>query len=435
MFRITQYMRELAQAQASGSYPAPSRPGSAPRAEAAGQDSSSAVGRSAAAGVHARGPVVIWNLIRRCNLTCKHCYAQSADHEYAGELSTQEVFSTLEHLKAAGVPALILSGGEPLLRPDFFEIAQRAKALGFHVSLSSNGTLIDEAMADRIAAFGFDYVGISLDGLKATHDKFRRLDGAFDLSLAGVRLLHARGIKVGLRYTMTALNGHDFPALLELMRTEGAQKFYFSHLNYAGRGNIHRGKDAHHLATREAMDLLFDRAWDAALRGLDEEYVTGNNDADGPYLLLWLEKRHPGLFERFGTDLRRRLVAWGGNSSGVNVANIDNLGHVHPDTMWWHHDLGSVRERQFGAIWADTSDPLMAGLKARPRQIGGRCATCKDFDICGGNTRVRAQQLNGDTWGEDPGCYLLDEEIGIAPSPDRPAATDQRVIPLEVHHA
>jgi heme d1 biosynthesis radical SAM protein NirJ len=435
MFRITQYMRELAQAQASGSYPAPSRPGSAPRAEAAGKDSSSQVGRSAAAGRHARGPVVIWNLIRRCNLTCKHCYAQSADHEYAGELSTQEVFSTLVDLKAAGVPALILSGGEPLLRPDFFEIAQRAKELGFHVSLSSNGTLIDEAMADRIAAFGFDYVGISLDGLKATHDKFRRLDGAFDLSLAGVRLLHARGIKVGLRYTMTALNGHDFPALLELMRTEGAQKFYFSHLNYAGRGNIHRGKDAHHLATREAMDLLFDRAWDAAVRGLDEEYVTGNNDSDGPYLLLWLQKRHPELHERFGADLRQRLVAWGGNSSGVNVANIDNLGHVHPDTMWWHHDLGSVRERRFGEIWADTRDPLMAGLKARPRQIGGRCAACRDFDICGGNTRVRAQQLNGDTWGEDPGCYLLDEEIGVAGSAEQPAGASRRVIPLEVHDA
>ncbi len=342
------------------------------------------------------------------------------------------MFSTLLDLKAAGVPALILSGGEPLLRPDFFEIAQRAKELGFHVSLSSNGTLIDEPMADRIAAFGFDYVGISLDGLKATHDKFRRLDGAFDLSLAGVRLLHARGIKVGLRYTMTALNGQDFPALLELMRTEGAQKFYFSHLNYAGRGNIHRGKDAHHVATREAMDLLFDRAWDAAVRGLDEEYVTGNNDSDGPYLLHWLRKRHPELHARFGADLRRRLVAWGGNSSGVNVANIDNLGHVHPDTMWWHHDLGSVRERRFGAIWADTSDPLMAGLKARPRRIGGRCASCRDFDICGGNTRVRAQQLNGDTWGEDPGCYLLDEEIGVAPASEQSAGAARRVIPLEV---
>ncbi len=417
MFRITQFMRELASAQAHGAYPAPAR--------------------RASAALSRRGPVVIWNLIRRCNLTCKHCYAQSADHEYAGELSTQEVFAAMDDLKAAGVPALILSGGEPLLRPDFFEIAQRAKDMGFHTSLSSNGTLIDETMADTIAALGFDYVGVSLDGLKATHDKFRRLDGAFDLSLAGVRFLHARGIKVGLRYTMTALNAHDFPALLELMREEGAHKFYFSHLNYAGRGNIHRGKDAHHIATREAMDRLLDRAWDAAVRGLDEEYVTGNNDADGPYLLHWLEKREPELHARYCADVRQRLVAWGGNSSGVNVANIDNLGIVHPDTMWWHHGLGSVRERKFAEIWQDTSDPLMAGLKAKPRRVGGRCAPCAQFDICGGNTRVRAQQLTGDAWSEDPGCYLLDEEIGVDSQGLAPVAVGgfAKRFPLEVIRA
>jgi Fe-coproporphyrin III synthase len=432
MFRVTQYMRELAQAQTSGSYPPLTRHGAA--AKGTSKDSSSPVGRMAAAGVHARGPVVIWNLIRRCNLTCKHCYAQSADHDYVGELSTEEVFTVMDDLKAAGVPVLILSGGEPLLRPDFFEIAERAKAMGFYTSLSTNGTLIDEAMAARVAAVDFDYVGISLDGLKATHDQFRRLDGAFDRSLAAFRHLHALGIKTGMRFTMTALNAHDFPALLDLMRTEGVQKFYFSHLNYAGRGNTHRGKDSHHLATREAMDLLFDRAWASALEGRDEEFVTGNNDADGPYLLHWLRQRHPDLAERFGADLRQRLVAWGGNSSGVNVANIDNLGHVHPDTMWWHHDLGSVRERPFSAIWQDTSDPLMAGLKAKPRHIGGRCAACVDFDICGGNTRVRAQQMTGDPWAEDPGCYLTHEEIGAGPSP-QPINPAGRVIPLEVVRA
>ncbi len=399
MLRITQYMRELAYAQANGSYPSPIRHGALPGGGS--------------------GPVVIWNLIRRCNLTCKHCYAQSADHEYAGELSTQEVFTVMDDLKAAGVPVLILSGGEPLLRPDFFQIAQRAKSMGFYTSLSTNGTLIDAAMAERIASVMFDYVGISLDGLQETHDKFRRLDGAFERSLAAFRHLHHLGIKTGMRFTMTALNAHDFPALLDLMHTERVQKFYFSHLNYAGRGNTHRGKDAHHGATREAMDLLFDRAWEAAVAGHDEEFVTGNNDADGPYLLLWLRKRQPELAERFSADLRRRLVAWGGNASGVNVANIDNLGHVHPDTMWWHHDLGSVRVRPFAAIWQDTSDPLMAGLKAKPRLVGGRCGKCQQFDICGGNTRVRAQQLTGNPWAEDPGCYLMDDEIGLSAQPSR----------------
>lgn len=388
MFRVSQYMRELAQAEATGEYPTSRR------------SSRSIPGKG-------MGPVVIWNLIRRCNLTCKHCYALSADHDYPNELSTEEVYEVMDDLKAFKVPVLILSGGEPLLRPDIFEVSLRAKEMGFYVGLSTNGTLIDEPMANKIASTGFDYVGISLDGLKATHDKFRRLDGAFDASLAAVNMLIQREVKVGLRYTMTALNDHDFAPLLELMRNVGAQKFYFSHLNYAGRGNIHRSKDAHHFTTKEAVDLLFNRAWDAAQRGLDEEYVTGNNDADGPFLLHWAAEHLPHWLPQ----LRARLVEWGGNSSGVNVANIDNLGHVHPDTMWWHHDLGSVRKRSFSKIWTDISDPIMKGLKQKPRVISGRCASCKHFDICGGNTRVRAQQLSGDVWAEDPGCYLEDLEI------------------------
>jgi len=388
MFRISQYMRDLAQAERTGVYPAAS---------------------------HRKppGPVVIWNLIRRCNLTCKHCYALSADHDYAGELSTTEVHTVMDDLKAFRVPVLILSAGEPLMRPDIHAIAERAKAMRFYVGLSTNGTLIDEAEADRIAALGLDYVGISLDGLRETHDKFRRLDGAFDRSLAAVRLLHARGVKVGLRFTMTALNAHDLPALLQLMRDEQVDKFYFSHLNYAGRGNIHRGKDAQHLATRDALDMLYARAWAAAQEGRDEDYVTGNNDADGPYLLQWVATHLPELHARFGAAMAEHLLAWGGNASGVNVANIDNLGNVHPDTMWWHHTLGNVRERPFSALWTDLSDPLLAGLKQHPRPVQGRCAGCKHLAICNGNTRVRAQQVTGDAWAEDPGCYLTDEEIGV----------------------
>lgn len=406
MFRLSQYLRELAQAQATGTYPT-----SRER--------------------HARGPVVIWNLIRRCNLTCKHCYALSADHDYAGELSLQEVYTVMDDLKAFGVPALILSGGEPLLRPDLFEIAARARDLGFYTGLSTNGTLIDAPMAARIAGAGFDYVGISLDGLKPTHDKFRRLDGAFDRSLAAIRHLATHNVKVGLRFTMTALNAHDLPALLQLMKDEGANKFYFSHLNYAGRGNIHRDKDAHHQATRQAMDLLFNHAWADAQAGSLDDYVSGNNDADGPYLLQWAREHLP----QWEDALRQRLVAWGGNASGQMVANIDNLGHVHPDTMWWHHDLGSVRERPFSQIWNDTSDPLMAGLKQHPRPVQGRCASCQYLTICNGNTRVRAQQLTGNPWFEDPGCYLTDAEVGASSTPFESPAKHERRRTIEIAHA
>ena len=361
------------------------------------------------------GPVVIWNLIRRCNLACKHCYSISADTDFPGELSTAEVYKVMDDLKDFKVPVLILSGGEPLLRPDIFDISRRAKAMGFYVGLSTNGTLIDAGMIDRIAGIGYDYVGISIDGIQKTHDRFRRLDGAYDASMQAIRLCHARGIKVGMRFTMTQDNAHELPELLDLMESEGIDKFYLSHLNYAGRGNVNRKDDVILNTTRWAMDLLFDRCWEYTQRGLHKEFVTGNNDADGVYLLFWVRKHFPQLEDH----MRDNLAQWGGNSSGVNIANIDNLGQVHPDTFWWHYSLGNVKERPFSQIWLDTSDPLMAGLKTRPRQIKGRCGACNYFDICGGNTRVRAHQLTNDPWAEDPACYLTDEEIGVERGAER----------------
>ena len=379
MFRVSQYMRELAQ-------PTPPVPARTPP-----------------------GPVVIWNLIRRCNLTCKHCYSISADKDFPGELSTTEVFKVMDDLRAFRVPVLILSGGEPLLRPDIFDISSRAKQLGFYVGLSSNGTLIDENNIDAIRNADYDYIGISIDGLRDTHDRFRRKVGAFDASLRAIELCRTHGIKVGLRFTMTQDNAHELPALLQLMDELDVDKFYLSHLNYAGRGNRNRSSDVVHRTTRWAMDLLFDAAWHDARNGGAREFVTGNNDADGVYLLHWVRANMP----QREAGLRTKLAQWGGNATGVNIANIDNLGEVHPDTFWWHYSLGNVRKRKFSEIWNDTSDPLMAGLKTRPRPVKGRCGACAYLDVCGGNTRVRAHQTTGDWWAEDPACYLSDEEIGI----------------------
>jgi len=397
MFRISQYMQEIAN-------PTPLGPKRNPP-----------------------GPVVIWNLIRRCNLTCRHCYSISADKDFPGELSTEEVYTVMDDLKAFHVPVLILSGGEPLLRPDIFDIARHAKAMGFYVGLSSNGTLITEANIGAISEIGFDYVGVSLDGIEDTHDKFRRKQGAFKESLHGIRLCRDAGIKVGVRFTLTQDNAHDLPALLQLVEDEGIDKFYLSHLNYAGRGNINRKHDAFLETTRNAMDLLFDTCWNDTQQGRHREFVTGNNDADGVYLLFWVRRHFPHLEDH----MRAKLAQWGGNSSGVNVANIDNLGVVHPDTFWWHYPLGNVRERPFSQIWQDISDPLMAGLKASPRIIKGRCGECAYFDICGGNTRVRAQQLTGDPWQEDPACYLSDDEIGVSSDRERITLTSYRKIPLQ----
>lgn len=366
-----------------------------------------------------KGPVVIWNLIRRCNLCCKHCYSISADTDFPGELSTSQVFDVLDDLKAFHVPALILSGGEPLLRPDIYQISTRAKELGFYIGLSTNGTLIDESNIERLAATGFDYLGISIDGIGETHDKFRQMDGAFAKSMHAIKLCQERGIKVGLRFTITQDNAEELPKILALVDEHKIDKFYLSHLNYAGRGNKNRADDIVHQMTKKAMDFIFAEAWSRLGTEREVEFVTGNNDADGVYFLQWVEKNQPQVKD----FIQQRLIQWGGNSTGQNVANIDNLGSVHPDTFWWNYSLGNVKERKFSEIWVDNSDPLMAGFKMKERPLKGRCGLCPHKNICNGNTRVRAYQLTGDAWAEDPACYLTDEELGIETQGERVVLT------------
>ena len=363
------------------------------------------LGARAAGGT--RPPVVIWNLLRRCNLTCKHCYATSADSEFRDELDTTEALRVIDDLHAAGVRVLILSGGEPLLRSDIFQLADYARDRGFFVALSTNGTLIDESNIDRIAAAQFDYVGISIDGLEEVHDEWRQLKGSFASSMHAIDLCRQQDIRVGLRTTLTQHNYPQLPKLLELMRERDVQKFYLSHLNYSGRGKRSRKMDAHHQMTRDAMRQLFEQAWDDVENGRETDFVSGNNDADAILLLQWVEERLPQHRDR----LEQMLRAWGGNASGNGIANIDNIGDVHPDTYWWQHKVGNIRQQSFRDIWLDKPEPLLEELRVHPRAVGGRCAECKWLSICNGNTRTRAW-AEGNLWGEDPGCYLTDEEIG-----------------------
>lgn len=383
MLRISQYLRALAGA---ASAPRTSPPGS-----------------------H-RAPVVIWNLLRRCNLTCKHCYATSADSVFRDELDTTTAMSVIDDLHEAGVKVLILSGGEPLLRHDLFVLSAYARSKGFFVALSTNGTLINEDNIAHIRAAQFDYVGISIDGLEATHDEFRQLKGSFASSMHGIELCREQGIRVGLRTTLTQENHGQLPQLLELMREYDVQKFYLSHLNYSGRGKRSRKLDARQQMSREAMTLIFERAWADIQRGLDSDFVSGNNDADAVLMLQWVQQHLPEHAPR----LERMLRDWGGNASGSGIANIDNTGEVHPDTYWWQHSVGNVRHTPFRTLWLDQPDALLQQLRVHPRVVGGRCAHCRWLAICNGNTRTRAW-AEGDLWGQDPGCHLSDEEIGLPP--------------------
>jgi heme d1 biosynthesis radical SAM protein NirJ len=381
MFRLTEYMHQLANPT-----PVRRRRGSGPVK-----------------------PVVIWNLTRRCNLKCRHCYTVSADVKFPGELSEEQAFDTLEDLGQFRVPAIILSGGEPLDSPYLFPLAKRARELARVLALSTNGTKIYDETANQVAEIGFDYVGISIDGIGETNDWFRGVDGAFDAAVRGVRELKKRDVRVGLRFCLTEGTQHHLPDLLKLCDDEGVDKFYLSHLVYAGRGDKNRGEDAHHKMTRKGMDLLLERAWEAASGGRPLDIVTGNNDADAGYFLDWAK-------ERFSADLvsnmRDHLVAWGGNASGMGVANIDFLGKVHPDTYWSDYTVGNVKTTPFSQLWTG-DDPMLATLRTRPRPLEGRCGDCAIKDVCGGNTRIRALQVTGNPWAEDPACYLSNAEIGI----------------------
>ncbi|MEP3047040.1 MAG: heme d1 biosynthesis radical SAM protein NirJ [Roseibium sp.] len=386
MFRMSEYMHQLVE-------PTPVRM------------------RRGSAGVK---PVVIWNLTRRCNLRCRHCYTVSADVQFPGELSHEQAVATLDDLGRFGIPALILSGGEPLDRFDVFDLAKRAKPLVRMLALSTNGTKIHGETADRVAEIGFDYVGISIDGIGKTNDWFRGVDGAYNDAVRGVRECKKRDIKVGLRFTLTKDNAEQLPDLLKLCDDEGVDKFYLSHLVYAGRGDKNRGEDAEHDHTRKALDLLIERAWAGVTGARPLDIVTGNNDADAVYLMNWAAER----FDKPLMDnLRDHLEAWGGNSSGLGVANIDTQGNVHPDTYWSDYTIGSVKDRPFSELWTG-DDPMLAQLRMRPRPLKGRCGDCQFRSVCGGNTRIRALQLTGDPWAEDPACYLENDEIGIG-STDR----------------
>lgn len=352
-------------------------------------------------------PVVVWNCTRRCDLKCVHCYASAKDEDFPGELTTAEGKTMLEDLAGFGIPVVLFSGGEPLLRPDLFELAAYARELGMRAVLSTNGTHIDEAIADKIKEIGFSYVGISLDGLEAVHDKVRGVKGAFRASLQGIRNCRDRGIRVGLRYTVHKLNLDELPGVFDLLETEDIPRCCFYHLAYAGRGDKLKKFDITPEETRRAVDYVFERTRDFHARGIEKDILTVDNHADNAYLFLKLQEEDP---ERAAEVYQ--MLAWnGGNQSGIAIGCIDNEGHVHPDQFSWHVNLGNVRERPFSEIWVDTSNPMMALMKEKPRQIGGRCADCRFFNLCNGNLRVRAHSYWGDWRADDPMCYLTDDEI------------------------
>jgi len=353
-------------------------------------------------------PVVVWNVGQRCNLKCVHCYSQSQDKEYLGELSTEEGKKLIADLAHFGSPVILFSGGEPLLRKDLLLLAQLATELGMRAVISTNGTMITKKVAKEIKRIGLSYVGVSLDGMAAVNDRFRGVSGAFAAALRGIRHCQELGIKVGLRFTINRQNAQDIPAIFELLEKEEIPRICFYHLVYSGRGSDLINEDLDHNETRKIVDLIIDLTRDLHRRKRAVEVLTVDNHADGPYLYLRMQREGSGRADEVLDLLRMN----GGNSSGVGIGCISWDGSVHADQFWRHYSFGNVRQRPFSEIWMDTSEPLMAKLKDKKKHVKGRCATCRWLEVCAGNFRVRAEAITGDTWAPDPACYLKDEEIG-----------------------
>jgi radical SAM protein with 4Fe4S-binding SPASM domain len=354
------------------------------------------------------GPVVVWNCTRRCNLRCIHCYASATDKKNAAELDTAQGKKLIRDLADFKVPAILLSGGEPLLREDIFELAGFAAGKGLRVALSTNGTLIDTEKARRIKDVGFAEVGISLDGIGVANDRFRRARGAYRAALQGIRNCLALGIRVSLRLTITRFNHGQVPFIFGLAEEEGIDRLCFYHLAYSGRGGSMQEEDVTHDQARSIVDEICRNTVDLHRRGMSKEVLTVGNHADGVYLYLKLLKEDPGR----AATVMELLKTNGGNNSGIRIGCIDDIGEVHPDQFWMHYSLGNVTRRKFSEIWKDPSEQLLAGLRERKKLLKGRCSRCSYLDLCNGSLRVRAEAVHGDIWAEDPACYLTEAEIG-----------------------
>ncbi len=357
-------------------------------------------------------PVVVWNITRKCNLKCIHCYAQADDKDFEGELSTEEGKRLIDDLAKFKTPVILFSGGEPLVRKDLPELAGYAVSKGLRAVISTNGTLIDMDMAKKLKEIGLSYVGISIDGMEETNNRFRGQEGAFKKALEGVHNCMKAGIKVGLRFTINKSNFREIPAIFDLLEEEKIPRICFYHLVYAGRGSDLIKQDLTHEESRETVDLIMSRTKQLYEKGIKPEVLTVDNHCDAPYLYMKLKEEEP---ER-AAEVLDLMKMNGGNSTGVGIGCVSWDGTVHPDQFWRHYTIGNIRERPFSEIWTDLSDNLLAGLKDRKpllKEHAKRCGQCKWLDICNGNFRVRAEAVYGNVWADDPACYLTDEEIGL----------------------
>lgn len=347
-------------------------------------------------------PIIAWNITKRCNLRCKHCYIDAEQRRGEGELNKEGALRVVDQVRELGSPLIIFSGGEPLMRDDVFDVIEYAKSRGIKVALSTNGTLITEEVARRIARAGVDYVGVSLDSPYPTwHDEFRGVKGSFDATMTGIRELKKVGVPVGFRFTVTRFNVGQVPEYLGLALRLGVGRVVLYHLSAAGRA---KGL-ADWLPTREQYIILISYLVEFSRRHGDEvEIETAMAPFDG-ILVASMVAKTSDEFWRIVDLVKSR------GSCGRKILSIYPDGTVRPCQFVDFVSLGNVKSERLRNLLDPAKFELAVFLEPHKFTKSGKCASCPFLAYCGGGDRVRAYYLGGGLEGSDPYCYLDVERI------------------------
>lgn len=353
------------------------------------------------------GPVIAYNCTSRCNLNCLHCYSSSTTDQDNSELSTADAKQLIRQLAEANCPVVLFTGGEPLLRTDLFELLTEARQLSLRTVLSTNGTLIDQPAAEKLAEVGVSYVGISIDGEESFHDKFRQSPGCFEAALTGIENCQKANLKTGLRFTITKQNIEQIPAAFDIAAKANIRRICFYHLVKVGRAKNLDDQSPASQQPRTAVDKIIEKTKQAARNNLIDEVLTVGNHADGPYLLLKMTAEANPLYEK----AQQLLLANGGNKTGEKIACVGWDGNVYPDQFWRNYSLGNIKDKSFAQIWDNPANPVLEKLRRKSEFADKRCRICKWFDLCKGNFRFLGSDPAEKNWLLEPPCYLADSEI------------------------
>ena len=335
--------------------------------------------------------LVAWEITRNCNLSCVHCRASATMGPYEGELDTQAGLRLLDQIKAVADPIIILTGGEPLLRPDIFDIARYGTDLGLRMVMAPNGTLITEESAAKMADAGIKRISISLDGAtREVHDRFRGVPGAFAEALKGVELARQAGIEFQINTTITKSNLDQIPAIQELAVKLGAVAHHIFLLVPTGRGKYIVDKEINALEYEDTLNWFYDQREQTPLQ-------LKATCAPHYYRILRQNARRDGkkvTFETHGLDAVTR-----GCLGGVGFCFISHTGIVQP-CGFLDLDCGDVTRQPFQDIWNNAE--VFRNLRNFDA-LTGKCGACEYRKVCGG-CRARAYEATGDYMAEEPLC-------------------------------